>query len=324
MRSAALIAASFSIFGCSTKPNAPASYASKSLPFSQALVQYWFEDDTLLLYVQDRIVIYDLKTKKTLSGIALNPEVSKQFSENLMSLDLGINTEDTASESNVTKLYYEPLCLSETAAVLALSSSVVAFGTYRIDRQQPEAYGEVADRYVRASHYDPQNCTQKTLFEEVVNTRFDRAKSQYVTYPIYFPPFSNSPQNWSITAQVLSAGISTDTEGKESVTLPAGPWVHSYGLLKTMSCFSCGCSCYENIEMQAENGQIYLMPYGAAVDEQHRGIYKLNRDSTPLEWKPIKLGKQVSSTFAVAPDGCRIAVSEAGVPQIIDTCDRPD
>ena len=326
--SAFWLMASLFLFGCDGRERLQGEPVGKSLPLSEASVHFWFDDDTLLLTIANRIVTYDLKTEEIITDISFEPEITYEPTSEALAARVSEpeSDEEISAETVpiVTTMYGRPICLSETAAVLTFASEQaglpVGRESYRIDWRQPEAYETLDKVSWHPSYYDPLNCEEEKLFEETVSTWFDGAQSQYLLHPnrqqFAQPSFSASPKNWSMSVQLLSA----ETRAEEVVSLPAGPWVYRHGFLKTMSCFSCGCACYESINMRMEDGQIYFMPYGKAVEDKHRGIYKLDRESADLKWQPIKLGGDVDSAFAISPDGCQVAVSEGGVPQIIDTC----
>ena len=86
-----------------------------------------------------------------------------------------------------------------------------------------------------------------------------------------------------------------------------------------MSCFSCGCACYERSRLQIENGQIYITVFGQAVDEEHEGIYKLFESEEIKEWIPVAIGKDTDG-FVVSPDGCKIAINKEEGPYTVETC----
>ena len=145
---------------------------------------------------------------------------------------------------------------------------------------------------------------------------YDRAKNQYLWYKDP-PAFSAKPENWQLDAWIVSSEVTAAVEQP----LPAGPWVYEHGFWKTMSCFSCGCACYENVYVQMENGQIYIMVFGKAVDQAHKGLYKLFDSGETVEWIPVATGEGISSAFTLSPDGCKAAIQKEGTPYLVEICE---
>ena len=67
---------------------------------------------------------------------------------------------------------------------------------------------------------------------------------------------------------------------QQKLSLPVGSFVEDSGFFKELSCFSCGCSCYQHLELSLVNGDYYLMASGRAIDDRHRGIHKLSDDKS--------------------------------------------
>ena len=145
------------------------------------------------------------------------------------------------------------------------------------------------------------------------NADYDRTKDQYLWYK-NANSFSAKPENWHLSTWLVSSDVKTAVEKP----LPAGPWVYEHGFWKTMSCFSCGCACYERSRVQIENGQIYIRVFGQAVNEEHQGIYKLFEAEGLVEWIPVAIGKEIGN-FVVSPDGCKIAINKEG-PHTVEIC----
>lgn len=343
LQSIALMVVGFCTASCDRLSNMPKPDVVSTLPFSDASVHYWFDDDSLLLTVDNRAVVYDLDTAEIISDIAFEPEVTYEPSiDELPPADSEAEISEAEAlaaipKPTVTQLSDSPICLSETSAILTFASQQagvpVGRGRYRINWEQPETYEEIDAYGPTAGDFDSANCMEENVFDSGVPAWFDGAQSQYLLYPTRqlflsaggdgYPSFSARPEDWSMTVRLRSTKTQVEdkTQIEESITLPAGPWVYRHGFWKTMSCFSCGCACYERITMQMENDQLYFMPYGKAVDDQHRGVYRLSQEGDAAEWEPIKVGGEVDSAFAVSPDGCRVAISEGGVPQIVDACE---
>jgi len=93
------------------------------------------------------------------------------------------------------------------------------------------------------------------------------------------------------------------------IGIPHGPWFRSYGPIKSLSCFSCGCSCYSQMELYSVNGAVFIQIYGRGVYEAELGIYKLN--NTTKEWERIVEGETTPPT--ISPSGCRIAYQDSGL-----------
>jgi hypothetical protein len=106
--------------------------------------------------------------------------------------------------------------------------------------------------------------------------------------------------------------------------LPAGPWVYPHSFLKKLSCFSCGCSCYEDFSVQMQNAQIYAMVGGKAVESRHQGLYKLLAPpaSENARWVLVAQGPDINPQFAVSPDGCHVAYSRQGQVFVASVCEE--
>ncbi|MEL6815368.1 MAG: hypothetical protein AAFP03_11210 [Cyanobacteria bacterium J06598_3] len=158
-------------------------------------------------------------------------------------------------------------------------------------------------------------------FRQTVTPQYDSQQQQYLWYT--FPSqFGVEPADWSIKTWTVSPAFDLVKEQ----SLPAGPWVYPHGFMKMMSCFSCGCSCYERLSLQVENGELYIGVFGKAVEDRYAGIYKLHSSEKGESWKPVSLGANVTENFAVSPDGCQVAygesvlTGEAGDVFIANTC----
>jgi len=133
--------------------------------------------------------------------------------------------------------------------------------------------------------------------------------------------FNADPKQWSLSAWRIALETLTMTP----LSLPAGPWVYPHDFLKQLSCFSCGCSCYEQLAFAQENGQLVVHVSGKAVEEKHQGLYRLvsvsEHPGEPAKsrWLPWVKGP-IDNDFALAPDGCRVAYTRQGDLYVADRC----
>jgi hypothetical protein len=147
-------------------------------------------------------------------------------------------------------------------------------------------------------------------------SRYDRQNDRYLWYAPTQRGFSAQPEEW----QLLTWRVSPDMALQETVALPAGPWVYRESFLKGLSCFSCGCSCYEHMDARFEGDALFLMVYGRAVREEHQGLYRYDLSAAgDGAWTPVVLGS-VDRGYAVAPDGCGVVYRQHEQFFIADTC----
>lgn len=110
---------------------------------------------------------------------------------------------------------------------------------------------------------------------------------------------------WPLTAWRLGPDLLT----VRAITLPAGPWVVPHGFLKSMSCFSCGCSCYAHFDLAGANGRVYAHVYGKSVEDSTAGVYELVSVDGRATWVRRVAGN-FGGRILVSPDGCSIAYSD--------------
>lgn len=145
---------------------------------------------------------------------------------------------------------------------------------------------------------------------------YDVSRNLYLWYTSEHS-FSADPNEWSLMAWTVTPALTV----QKVFALPAGPWVYPHSFLKQLSCFACGCGCYEHLSIQMANGKIFLMVWGKAVDDSDMGLYQLEMKGTDekLSWQPIVTGS-VGKDFAVAPNGCSIAYTRDTKAFIANTC----
>ncbi len=108
------------------------------------------------------------------------------------------------------------------------------------------------------------------------------------------------------------------TKKSTRIELPAGPWVGEPGFLKTMSCFSCGCSCYSYMRVTSAGGRLLIRIWGQGVIDEGLGIFLLSSDPAKPGWTRLAKG-ETNSDLAVSQDGCTVAYLSSKL-QIIDIC----
>lgn len=149
--------------------------------------------------------------------------------------------------------------------------------------------------------------------------RYDRKNDVYLWHMPTQKGFSARPEEW----QLLTWRVSPDMSLEQAVALPAGPWVYRESFVKALSCFSCGCSCYEHLDARFEDDTVFLMVHGRAVKERHQGLYRLALASAGHSpWTPVALGN-VDPLYAVSSDGCRVAYRQNEQVFVADTCGAP-
>lgn len=149
-----------------------------------------------------------------------------------------------------------------------------------------------------------------------VRSRHDRKNNTWLWHAATQRGFNSAPERWRLLGWLVGPDLSL----QRTVSLPAGPWVHPEGILKALSCFSCGCSCYEHLDVRIEGGVVFVMVSGSAVKDRHRGLYlRALSAAEDTPWTPVALGN-IERDFAVAPDGCRVAFRRDSSVFVAQTC----
>lgn len=82
-------------------------------------------------------------------------------------------------------------------------------------------------------------------------------------------------EDWPVEVEIV------ETDGtSHQVSLPLGDFVRSSGFFKQLSCFSCGCGCYQDFRLTRVKGRYYLVASGWAFDDDVRGVFVLNDDNS--------------------------------------------
>ena len=110
---------------------------------------------------------------------------------------------------------------------------------------------------------------------------------------------------WPLTAWRLGPDLAT----VRAITLPAGPWVVPHGFFKSMSCFSCGCSCYAHFDLAGAHGRIYAHVHGKSVEDSAAGVYELTQANGKATWVRRVKGN-FGGRILVSPDRCSVAYSD--------------
>ena len=349
----AIIAAS-AILGCSPANifNArPRIGPPVPIASPDAFVLHWFADGTLLLSQDNQLLIYD-PSDQTSTVATTFPEGSTLNTLHCVTDDVAIAQYALPAETSVnyrinwrSPQTYEPIEIAGTfvhnynlldcerrrdkydsALIKNKDGLVKHYGqtvsgieapiwTVNVfDSEFPPVAGqEPALEDNSEPDHQIELATYSSAAQEF-NADYDRAKDQYLWYKDS-NSFSAKPDNWGLSTWLVSSAVETAT----TKPLPAGPWVYEHGFWKTMSCFSCGCACYEYTSLQIENGQIYITVSGQAVDEEHRGIYKLFESEENSEWIPVATGEGISTGFSISPDGCSVAINKEQ-PYLVETC----
>ena len=95
----------------------------------------------------------------------------------------------------------------------------------------------------------------------------------------------------------------------QTVRFPDVNLIHT---LPSLSCFSCGCSCYTNNDIYVFNGEVYAHVWGFPILRWKRGIYKLDKSNDEYIWEQIRRGR-IEAPLAISPSGCQVAYYEVGL-----------
>lgn len=109
-------------------------------------------------------------------------------------------------------------------------------------------------------------------------------------------------EEWPLTVNV----IKPDGE-QQTVLLPVGPFIKDGDFFKDLSCFSCGCSCYQHLNMALIGDDLHLIASGWAIDDEHRGIYRLAGDA----WEQV-LSLPENARYFEQVGECTIAWVDGG------------
>lgn len=134
-----------------------------------------------------------------------------------------------------------------------------------------------------------------------------RADDSYFLYQ-QLSDLSQNPSKFKSTAWKLSKNLNPIKQ----YDLPAGPWIYNRGY---RSCFSCGCECYDRMNLRLSNETIFAKVTGSGVRQKHKGIYRLQEDQT---WEHILIGEDTRS-FSISENSCLIATGGEN-PKVINIC----
>lgn len=165
---------------------------------------------------------------------------------------------------------------------------------------------------------------QMPLTEEFDNTSFvikppkvklqgslvSQSISKSHSYLIYerISDLSQNPSKFVNTAWHVSDNL----ELVKEYNIPAGPWIYNLGY---RSCFSCGCECYDAMDLKLSGDSIFALISGKGVRQKHKGVYRLNQDET---WEHILQGADTRA-FAINENQCLIATGGHS-PKVTDIC----
>ena len=111
-------------------------------------------------------------------------------------------------------------------------------------------------------------------------------------------PFGNYTKDWEMSGWVVNSNSIIEKE----LGIPPGPWINEHSIFKELSCFSCGCECYEHSELKYQNNQIYISIWGDVVKEKHKGVYRLVGEKENYGW--VKMAScDVQKYFSISLDG---------------------
>ncbi|MDD5585797.1 MAG: hypothetical protein PHY92_02435 [Alphaproteobacteria bacterium] len=139
----------------------------------------------------------------------------------------------------------------------------------------------------------------------------DRVSGNYLFYfhKIRFSSWEKEPSDaWWFNPQNVTI---------EHITLPNGPW--GVNISEGFRCFSCGCDCYHNYDIEVAGGKIFIGITGKdlAIDPVMRGIYELNASRD--RWiKRLPSGEDLNQ---ISPGGCYIAIQDDDRVKINNFCE---
>jgi hypothetical protein len=81
--------------------------------------------------------------------------------------------------------------------------------------------------------------------------------------------------------------------------------VYPHTFFKKLSCFSCGCSCYEHFAARSAAGRVFAAVSGEAVADAHEGLYLFVAEQGA--WQPLAVGGELAGV-AIAPSGTQALV----------------
>lgn len=335
------------VSGCG--PRAPELPQPEVLSLGDVSAHYWFEDNRLLLTGENSLTIYDLDSKASVSEVTLNmpgsrfnralclneqqgilgfyarPGGGQKFYQVNWSSPEQFTELDTFSGPGEDLYNPQDCSLLENEQPPSLLNSEDAYLT--IESDSSEANGPQLNLTIGPpnSPLDSDQIRNETIdvatrssaFRWRKRMNYDSAADSYL-FTFEPPSFSSRPKNWTYEGWIFSP----EAQLQRTIAFPAGPWVYEHGFLKVMSCFSCGCACYESLDLEMQGEQIFSMVYGKAINDEHRGLYKLEETGDRPTWQPIARGEGVDTHVAISPDGCRAALQTDMGMTIYETCEQ--
>ncbi|MFH0985333.1 MAG: DUF2628 domain-containing protein [Candidatus Omnitrophota bacterium] len=141
----------------------------------------------------------------------------------------------------------------------------------------------------------------------------DRTTNEYFWYEAC-RNFNSSEKRWPLDGWWIAPDGQVN-----KVVIPKGPWIKHYSLLSQLKYFSCGLTCYCDMEMYVGNKQIYIYISGKAVDSSAWGVYRL--DVKNQAWRKMIAGATDNGLF-ISPNGCQISYAVNGEMKIMDVCGK--
>lgn len=100
--------------------------------------------------------------------------------------------------------------------------------------------------------------------------------------------------------------LTAELEPQNMIELPGDSLVE---IKSGYSCFSCGCGCYSHQKIYVEGGNVFAHVWGYPVEDEKRGIYRLEQRPSGPVWRKIVSGRP-QPPLSFSPSGEKVAYFE--------------
>lgn len=185
-------------------------------------------------------------------------------------------------------------------------------GTFYIYQSQ-QSDDEFLYRWVKGKDFAKKSFKiNKTKYFRDYKVSYDVKNNLY----LFYQPTSNfsaSNKEWPLNAVLFNK----NDNSLKFLPIPKGPWLKDYSFWDQIKGFSCGISCYTDMELFLVGERVFVSIWGKLIDGDVSGVYELKNSAwekiasfSPTDYRDVYTGN----------DGCRFIVDLKGKSKVFDLC----